>query len=66
MNEQNTPLVESNPNIMMGKLVIAGTRITVESVLEKLASGESREQLLEAHSRLTPEAIDAAIAFSAD
>ena len=51
---------------MMGKPVIAGTRITVESILEKLASGESWEQLLEAHAGLTPEAIDAAIAFSAD
>ena len=48
---------------MMGKPVIAGTRITVESILEKLASGESWEQLLEAHPRLTPEAVDAVVTY---
>jgi uncharacterized protein (DUF433 family) len=50
---------------MMGKPVIAGTRITVESVLEKLAVGESVEQLLEAHPRLTKEAVRAALDFAA-
>jgi len=44
---------------MMGKPVIAGTRITVESILEKLAAGETVEQLLEAHPRLTREAVQA-------
>ena len=38
---------------MMGKPVIAGTRITVELVLEKLAAGETVEQILDAHPRLT-------------
>lgn len=60
-----TQLVESNPNIMMGKPVIEGTRITVEQVLEKLAAGESVEQILEAHPRLTRESILAAIEFGA-
>lgn len=55
----------SNPKIMMGKPVVAGTRITVELILEKLAAGESREQLLAAHPRLSTEAIDAALAFAA-
>lgn len=58
-------LIESNPNIMMGKPVIAGTRITVELILEKLAAGESKEQILSAHPRLTEEAISAALAFAA-
>lgn len=58
-------LIESNPNIMMGKPVIGGTRITVEQVLEKLAAGESMEQILEAHPRLTREGILAAIEFGA-
>jgi uncharacterized protein (DUF433 family) len=56
----------SNPNIMMGKPVIAGTRITVELILEKLAAGETTEQILEAHPRLTLEAIQAALAFAAE
>lgn len=46
---------------MMGKPVVAGTRISVELILEKLAAGETVEQLLEAHPRLTREAIQAAI-----
>lgn len=44
--------IESAPDVMMGKPVIAGTRITVESILEKLAAGESIDDLLEAHPRL--------------
>ncbi len=65
MDEQ-PKLIESNPNVMIGKPVVAGTRITVELISEKLAAGESKEQLLEDYPRLTPEAIDAAIAFSVD
>ncbi len=57
-------LIVSDPNIMMGKPVIAGTRITVELILEKLAAGETIEQILDAHPRLTREAVLAAIAFA--
>ncbi len=56
--------IVSDPDLMMGKPVIAGTRITVELILEKLAAGESIEQIIEAHPRLTREAILAAIAFA--
>ncbi len=59
-------LIVSDPGVMMGKPVIAGTRITVELILEKLAAGETVEQILEAHPRLTGEAIQAALAFAAD
>jgi uncharacterized protein (DUF433 family) len=59
-------LIESNPAVMMGKPVIAGTRITVELILEKLGAGETVEQLLEAHPRLTEEAVRAALAFAAE
>jgi uncharacterized protein (DUF433 family) len=58
-------LIVSDPGLMMGKPVIAGTRIAVETVLEKLAAGESIEQILEAHPRLTREAVLAAISFAA-
>lgn len=58
-------LIQSDPAVMMGKPVIAGTRITVELILEKLAAGETIEQLLEAHPRLTRESIHAALAFAA-
>jgi len=59
-------LIQSDPAIMMGKPVIAGTRITVELILEKLAAGESIEQIIEAHPRLTEENIRAALAFASD
>jgi len=58
--------IESNPSVMMGKPVIAGTRITVELILEKLAAGETIDDLLDAHPRLTREAIRAALAFAAE
>jgi uncharacterized protein (DUF433 family) len=58
-------LIQADPSIMMGKPVVAGTRVTVELILEKLAAGETIEQLLAAHPRLTREAIQAALAFAA-
>jgi len=58
-------LIQSHPTIMMGKPVVAGTRITVELILEKLGAGETIEQILEAHPRLTKPAILAAIEFAA-
>jgi uncharacterized protein (DUF433 family) len=59
-------LIVSDPKVMMGKPVVAGTRITVELILEKLGSGETIEQILEAHPRLTREAVLAAVRFAAD
>jgi len=59
-------LIQSDPSILMGKPVIAGTRITVELILEKLAAGETIEQILAAHPRLTEEAIRAALAFASE
>ena len=59
------PLIVSDPKVMMGKPVIAGTRITVDLILEKLGSGESVEAVLEAHPRLTREAVLAALRFAA-
>ncbi|MDO8283199.1 MAG: DUF433 domain-containing protein [Thermodesulfovibrionia bacterium] len=61
-----TDLIVSDPNIMMGKPVIKGTRITVEIILDKLAAGETVEQIVEAHPRLTREGILAAMAFAAE
>ena len=57
--------IQADPSIMMGKPIVAGTRITVELILEKLAEGETIEQMLAAHPRLTREAIQAALAFAA-
>lgn len=59
-------MIVSDPAVMMGKPVIAGTRITVELILEKLAAGETIEQVLNAYPRLTREAILAALEFAAE
>ena len=59
-------LISSDPKIMMGKPTVAGTRITVELILEKLAAGESMDQILSEHPRLTAEGLRAAIAFAAE
>jgi uncharacterized protein (DUF433 family) len=59
-------LISSDPKIMMGKPIVSGTRITVELILEKLAAGETVEQILSEHPRLTVPGIRAAIAFAAE
>jgi uncharacterized protein (DUF433 family) len=51
---------------MMGKPTVSGTRITVEVILDKLAAGETVDQILSEYPRLTPEAVRAAIAFAAE
>jgi uncharacterized protein (DUF433 family) len=58
-------LIQSDPSVMMGKPVVAGTRVTVEIILEKLAAGETVEQLLDAHPRLTRAGVSAALDFAA-
>ena len=58
-------LIQSDPSILMGKPVIAGTRVAVELILEKLGSGETVDQILEAHPRLNREGLLAAVRFGA-
>ena len=60
------PLIVSDPNVLMGKPVIAGTRLSVELILQKLSAGETIEQLLQAHPRLTRESVSAALDFAAE
>jgi uncharacterized protein (DUF433 family) len=60
------PRIISNPNIMMGKPVIAGTRITVEHILEQLAGDRTIDQILEAHPHITREQVQAAIRYAAE
>jgi uncharacterized protein (DUF433 family) len=58
--------IHSDPAILAGKPVVRGTRIPVELILEKLGAGESIEQILAAHPRLTRESVQAALSFAAD
>jgi uncharacterized protein (DUF433 family) len=60
----NDPLIISDPAVMMGKPVVAGTRIAVALILEKMASGETIDQVLDAHPRLTRQGVLAALDFA--
>lgn len=58
--------IEINPDVMLGKPVVRGTRVTVEIILRKLADGASEQDLLDAYPRLTRQDIHAAMRFAAD
>lgn len=55
-----------DPDIMIGKPIIKGTRITVELILKKLSEGMSFEDILKAYPHLTKDDILAALSYSAD
>ena len=58
--------ITSDPEILYGKPTIKSTRIPVDLILEKLAYGESMEQLLQAYPRINQEAISARLFFAAE
>lgn len=53
-----------NPKVMVGKLVIKGTRLTVEYILGLLAHGASITEILEEYEGLTQEDIQACFLFA--
>jgi uncharacterized protein (DUF433 family) len=61
-----TNRVITDPNIMLGKPVIRGTRITVELILRKLSEGMSVDQLLNAYKHLSKEDVFAALNYASD
>lgn len=60
------PYIERNPEILTGKPVLKGTRISVELIMRKLAGGYTFEKLLEAYPHLNKEQLAAACEFAAD
>jgi uncharacterized protein (DUF433 family) len=58
--------IEVNAQVMLGKPVIAGTRITVEQILRKLAENMGVEEVLRDYPRLTREDIQAALSYACD
>ena len=58
--------ISSDPEIMFGKMVVKGTRIPVELLLEKLAAGNSVEDLIKAYPRITAADVQACLLFAAD
>ncbi len=57
--------IEINPEVMLGKPVIRGTRIPVELIIQKLSEGATEADLLDAYPRLTGADIRAALAYAA-
>ena len=57
--------IEVRPDVMMGKPCLKGTRIPVYLVLEKLAAGESMEEILSAYPQLTRDHLTAALQYAA-
>jgi uncharacterized protein (DUF433 family) len=58
--------IVSNPDVMLGKPVVKGTRITVELILKKMSEGMDVAALLNAYPHLTREDVLAVLAYSAD
>jgi uncharacterized protein (DUF433 family) len=58
------PRIISDPDIMVGKPTIEGTRLTVELILEELAAGRSIDELLHSYPRLSREGIRAALEYA--
>ena len=60
-----TNTIISDPDVMMGKPVVAGTRITVELILEELGHGQPIDNLVSSYPALTYEGVLAALEYAA-
>ena len=58
--------IHSNPDVLVGKPVVKGTRLSVEFLLGLLAKGWSEKQILKNYPNLTPDSLQAVFAFAAD
>lgn len=66
MKHRWTKRIATNPDILTGKPIVAGTRISVELILDCMASGWSVDKVVEAYPHITPDDVLAALAFAAD
>ncbi len=58
--------IHSDPDILVGKPVVKGTRLAVEFILGLFAAGWTEQQVLENYPTLTPDAIRAVFGFAAE
>ena len=58
--------IYSDPEILSGKPVVKGTRLSVDFLLELFANGWSEEQVLESYPNLTRDSLRAVFAFAAE
>lgn len=63
-DEQLLERIECDPEVLCGKPVILGTRLSVEYILNLLGHGSTTEEILEEYSRLTPEDVQACLLFA--
>lgn len=54
-----------NPEILSGKPHIVGTRLSIEFILELVASGATKDELLKTYPQLTAEAVEEALKYAA-
>lgn len=65
MSFHQESLVVCDPNILNGKPIIKGTRISVALILQNIASGVSKEDILRGYPTLKREGLDVALDFAA-
>jgi uncharacterized protein (DUF433 family) len=65
-HDSTSDVIITDPDILAGKPVIAGTRISVQLILEKLGDGWSIDNLLDDYPQLSREQVIAAIAYAAN
>jgi len=58
--------ITADPNVSHGQACIKGTRIMVSVVLDNVAAGLTKEEILRSYPTLTREAIQAALAYAAE
>lgn len=62
--EYITDRITIDPDLCNGKPTIRGKRISVQTILEFLSAGDSKDDILEAYPSLEPEDIDACLRFA--
>ena len=66
MEKEINERIAINPDVMVGKPVIKGTRIPVDTVVRLIARGMSQDDILKDYPNLTKEDIKAALEYVAD
>jgi len=59
------PQISSDPSVLGGKPCVRGTRLSVEFILELLASGATEAKIVAAYPQLSAEGVRAAIIYAA-
>lgn len=57
--------IVSDPAVLGGKPIVKGTRISVELILEWMASGANRDDIIARYPHLTIEDVEQSLAFAA-